>query len=101
MFQKTICDGVGSQNGLNGPPLDPHLFWLDSIFNLYFGIFQRIFVKFEVASMVYSRAGGKLIHEKTLKSKSGIIFPLRGVTGLCRLIIGLLRKAEETCLFLT
>jgi hypothetical protein len=29
---KNICDGVGSQNGSNGTPLDPPLFWLDNIF---------------------------------------------------------------------
>ncbi len=30
---KNICDGVGCQNGSNGTPLDPPLFWLDNIFN--------------------------------------------------------------------
>jgi hypothetical protein len=29
---KNTCDGVGSQNGSNGTPLDPPLFWLDNIF---------------------------------------------------------------------
>jgi hypothetical protein len=29
---KNISDGVGSQNGSNGTPLDPPLFWLDNIF---------------------------------------------------------------------
>jgi hypothetical protein len=29
---KNICDGVGCQNGSNGTPLDPPLFWLDNIF---------------------------------------------------------------------
>jgi hypothetical protein len=29
---KNICDGVGRQNGSNGTPLDPPLFWLDNIF---------------------------------------------------------------------
>ncbi len=32
MYLKNICDGVGSQNGSNGTPLDPPLFWLDNIF---------------------------------------------------------------------
>ena len=32
---KNICDGVGCQNGSNGTPLDPPLFWLDNIFKLY------------------------------------------------------------------
>ncbi len=31
---KNICDGVGSQNGSNGTPLDPPLFWLDNIFKI-------------------------------------------------------------------
>jgi hypothetical protein len=30
---KNICDGVGCQNGSNGTPLIPPLFWLDNIFN--------------------------------------------------------------------
>jgi hypothetical protein len=30
--QKNICDGVGCQNGSNGTPLDPTLYWLDNIF---------------------------------------------------------------------
>jgi hypothetical protein len=34
---KNICDGVGCQNGLNGTPLDPPLFWLDNIFKSWFG----------------------------------------------------------------
>jgi hypothetical protein len=36
VFKKNISDGVGSQNGLNGTPLDPPLFWLDNIFNTLF-----------------------------------------------------------------
>ncbi len=32
MFKKNISDGVGNQNGSNGTPLDPPLFWLDNIF---------------------------------------------------------------------
>ncbi len=36
---KNICDGVGRQNGSNGTPLDPPLFWLDNIFNsLQYGL---------------------------------------------------------------
>jgi hypothetical protein len=31
---KNICDGVGCQNGSNGTPLYPPLFWLDNIFKL-------------------------------------------------------------------
>ncbi len=31
---KNICDGIGCQNGSNGTPLDPPLFWLDNIFNI-------------------------------------------------------------------
>jgi hypothetical protein len=33
---KNIRDGVGSQNGSNGTPLDPPLFWLDNIFKKVF-----------------------------------------------------------------
>ncbi len=32
MYQKNICDGVGSQNGSIDTPLDSPLFWLDNIF---------------------------------------------------------------------
>ncbi len=31
---KNICDGVGCQNGSNGTPLDPPLFWRDNIFKM-------------------------------------------------------------------
>ncbi len=34
VFLKNICDGVGCQNGSNGTPLDPPLFWLDNIFKI-------------------------------------------------------------------
>jgi hypothetical protein len=32
---KNICDGVGRQNGLNGTPLDPPLYWLDNILSSF------------------------------------------------------------------
>jgi hypothetical protein len=36
VFKKNISDGVGSQNGSNGTPLNPPLFWLDNIFKSNF-----------------------------------------------------------------
>jgi hypothetical protein len=33
-LKKNISDGVESQNGSNGTPLNPPLFWLDNIFKL-------------------------------------------------------------------
>jgi hypothetical protein len=33
---KNICDGVGGQDVSNGTPLDPPLFWLDNIFNMFY-----------------------------------------------------------------
>jgi hypothetical protein len=37
-LKKNISDGVESRNGSNGTPLNPPLFWLDNIFNLFFKI---------------------------------------------------------------
>jgi hypothetical protein len=34
VLKKNISDGVESQNGSNGTPLNPPLFWLDNIFNV-------------------------------------------------------------------
>ncbi len=72
---KNIGDCVPSQDASIGTPLHPPLFWLDNIFSCeYLCEFKK---KFETVLMGYSGAGGKLIHEKNLKSTTLWHCPLK------------------------
>ena len=50
---KNICDGVGSQDKSNGTTLDPPIFWLDNIFNL--------FILWPLASLLYPATTGPVL----------------------------------------